>query len=74
MARAYRVLTVRVAGMPGRSFLHLVGEDSEASLCGLPRAALGAGRVDDDLVCPICIEWLPKRRAASSRFQRPATI
>src|SRR5579864_1031059 len=68
--RDYRALVLRAGGRDGGSVLHLVREDAEASLCGIPRSALGPGHEADDLVCPDCIEWLLKRRAASGRFQR----
>jgi len=60
-----------VAGMPTRylAFLadedhqvHLVREEAEASLCGLPRAALSStGGLDDTTVCRSCIDWIPRR-------------
>ena len=32
----------------------------EALLCGIPRAALEATSDADHVVCPECIDWLPK--------------
>jgi hypothetical protein len=66
--RNYRVLS-------SDSLLHLIREDAEASLCGLPRPSLASDGVFDQLVCPDCIEWLTKRRAASAKMrtvERPA--
>jgi len=31
---------------------------------------LDSGRLADPLVCPDCIEWLPKRIAVTGRFRR----
>jgi hypothetical protein len=50
--------------------IHLVRDGSEASLCGLPKVALGPVTTNDELVCPQCIEWLPKRMAASAAYRR----
>jgi len=50
--------------------LHLVRDDAEASLCGVPRAMLDSGRLADPLVCPDCIEWLPKRMAVTGKYRR----
>jgi hypothetical protein len=42
--------------------LHLVRENAEVSLCGLPRAGLSShGHIDDISVCRDCIDWVPKR-------------
>ena len=42
--------------------VHLVREDAEATLCGLPRSALSTeGRIDNTTVCRECIDWVPKR-------------
>ena len=65
-AARYRAL----AEVDGGSVLHLVREDAEASLCGVPRAMLDSGRLSDPVVCPDCIEWLPKRMAVTGRFRR----
>ena len=72
--RTYRALVKRSAGPSGGTLLHLIPEDSEASLCGIPRAQLASGGVFDELVCPDCIEWLPKRMdfsAAHPRVDKP---
>jgi len=65
-ASRYRAL----AKIGGGGVLHLVREDAEASLCGVPRAMLDSGRISDPVVCPDCIEWLPKRIAVTGRFRR----
>lgn len=66
MPTNYRALTIRTASpSSGGGFLHLIRDDNEASLCGLPRSTLGPGSVLDQLVCPNCIEWLPKRMDSS---------
>jgi hypothetical protein len=65
-ASRYRALTE----IGGGNVLHLVREDAEASLCGVPSSVLDGGGVSDPLVCPTCIEWLPKRMAVSARYRR----
>jgi len=62
----YRALADITSG----SVLHLVREDAEASLCGVPRAMLDSGRISDPVVCPDCIEWLPKRMAVTGKYRR----
>src|SRR5260370_16314405 len=57
----YRAFSVRALEPSGLSVLHLVREDSETSLCGIPRSALGPGATSGELVCPGCVDWLPKR-------------
>ena len=64
--RDYRALVETNAGKARAEWLHLVRDDAEASLCGIPRATLGHGAAD--LVCPDCIDWLGKRRAVSGIF------
>src|SRR5205814_283048 len=55
MSRAYRAL-IRRTGVPsGGSELHLVRDDAEASLCGIPRAQLADGGMFDTEVCADCI-------------------
>lgn len=61
MDRNYRALIKRSTSPSGGTFLHLIREDSETSLCGLPRAQLSSAGGFDELVCPDCIDWLPKR-------------
>jgi hypothetical protein len=68
--RDYRAFSMRTAGPGDPSVLHLIREDAEASLCGIPRPALGPAAVSGDLVCTDCIEWLPKRQSFSGKFQR----
>jgi len=72
--RSYRAFSARVADAGSAGMLHLVREDAEASLCGIPRSALGPGAASGELVCPDCIEWLPKRTYFSGIFQRPKPI
>lgn len=50
----YRAL----AAAEGDSVLHLLRAGAEASLCGIPRLALGPAPEDVDIVCAECIEWL----------------
>ena len=46
----------------GRPEVHLVAENAEASLCGLPRAGLSSGGfIDAATVCRDCMEWAAKR-------------
>ena len=69
-ARNYRALAKRAAGPSGGGLLHLIREDSETTLCGIPRAALNSGGVFDELACPDCIEWLPRRLDFSEQHPR----
>jgi len=69
-AHDYRVLSLPAAAVKGDWVLHLVREDAEASLCGIPRSALLDPELDQ-LVCADCIDWLHKRRMVSGRFSRP---
>lgn len=64
----YRALSVRTVNARSK-VLHLIREDSEASLCGMPRGALGPCESSDQVVCDDCIEWLTKRKAASANFR-----
>ncbi len=46
--------------------VHLVREDAEVSLCGIPRAMLSSrGAIDDTTACRDCIDWIPRRWTAS---------
>jgi hypothetical protein len=63
----YRALVETNAGKARAQRLHLVREDAEASLCGIPRATLGHGA--SDLLCAACIEWLAKSKAMSGIFK-----
>jgi len=72
--RDYRALIKRSMSPSGGTLLHLIREDSETSLCGIPRESLGGGGIFDELVCPDCIEWLPRRMdfsAAHPRLDKP---
>ena len=68
-ARDYKVFSLRMKAMEADSLVHLVREDAEASLCGIPRAALGVALVDER-VCPECVEWLARRRMVSGAQSR----
>jgi hypothetical protein len=68
--RAYRALIKRSMSPSGGTLLHLIREDSETSLCGIPRAQLGSAGGFDELVCPDCIEWIPKRIDFSAAHPR----
>lgn len=73
MDRNYRALIKRSTSPSGGTLLHLIREDSETSLCGIPRAQLRSAGGFDELVCPDCIDWLPKRidfSAAHPRIER----
>ena len=65
--RSYRALIRKGAGPSGGTLLHLIRENAAASLCGLPREQLTGGGVFDELACPECIEWLPKRLGSSEQ-------
>jgi hypothetical protein len=48
--------------------VHLVREDAEASLCGLPRATLSStGLIDKVKVCRDCVDWTAKRWTGTFR-------
>lgn len=66
---AYHALVER-AGLRGGSVFHLVRTGLEASLCGLHRNRLEPGRSLQEIVCPECIEWLPKHLAATGENPR----
>jgi hypothetical protein len=67
-AQDYRALALQASGRHSSKLLHLVREDAEASLCGVPRSALGVG-ASDQLVCADCIDWLARRRRSSGSFR-----
>jgi len=64
----YRALIKYSGGPSGGSILHLIRDDAEASLCGIPRATLGQAGSLDQVVCSECIEWLHKRKLVSRQF------
>jgi len=68
--RDYRVFSLRAAAVKGDSVLHLVREDAEASLCGIPKSALD-DPVPHQLVCADCIDWPHKLRLVSGGQPRP---
>jgi hypothetical protein len=68
--RVYRALIKRTAGQSGGSLLHLIRDDAEASLCGIPRSSLTNGAHLADLVCADCLGWFDKRRAVSGSFRK----
>jgi hypothetical protein len=68
-ARDYRALVVRTGEEGLADLAHLVREDAEASLCGMPRSALGPG-AGGELVCPDCIDWLARRKSNSGNLKK----
>ena len=68
-ARRYRALS-GAARPHDHPSLHLIREDSETSLCGIPRVQLSAPADADAFVCVECLEWLPKRVAFSGVYPR----
>jgi len=53
-------------GSDQEAVLHLVREDAEVSLCGMPRATLSPrGQIDGVTVCRECIDWIPRRWTGS---------
>ncbi len=62
----YRTLIKRSGGQSEGPFLHLIHEDVEASLCGIPSASLTGGGMFDEQVCPHCIERLPNHAVPAS--------
>jgi hypothetical protein len=67
----YRALVLRSAGHSADSQFHLVRDGAEASLCGLPLTTLGPGEAELGRVCADCIDWLPKRMAATGAYKVP---
>jgi len=67
--RDYRVLVARTAEEALADRAHLVREDSEAALCGIPRSALGPGD-GGELVCSDCVDWLARRKTASLAMKK----
>jgi hypothetical protein len=50
------------------SRVHLVREDAEASLCGLPRAGLSSSAtIENAHVCRDCVDWTAKRWTGTDR-------
>jgi len=71
IARRYRALAgTAPAGSKGRTELHLIREDAETSLCGIPRAQLSVSTGEDAFVCSECLDWLPKRVAFSGVYPK----
>lgn len=68
--RNYRALIKRSTSPSGGTWLHLIREDAETSLCGIPRAQLSSAGGFDELLCPECIEWLPKRERFSDEHPK----
>jgi hypothetical protein len=66
----YRVLTFQGPGSSPRPALHLVREDAEASLCGIPRRSLDDSLYLEGFVCVDCIDWLTRRRTVSRAEHR----
>jgi hypothetical protein len=69
-SRNYRALIKRTTSPSEETLLHLIREDAEASLCGIPRASLGTAGGFDEVVCTDCIEWLPRRMDFSAEHPR----
>ena len=69
-SRRYRGLIKRSNGQARGTVLHLIRDDAETSLCGIPRAQLSAAGSYDELVCEDCIDWLPKRLNFSEEHRR----
>lgn len=71
-ARDYRALAKN--GGDGDSLLHLIRDDAEASLCGIPRSSLAAGGLLVEVVCGDCLEWFERRRAVTGVFKTPKQL
>ena len=67
-AKTYRAMIKPTDGTTGGAALHLIRDDSESSLCGIPRVSLDRAGPLDQVVCNSCIEWLPKRAQASAIY------
>lgn len=55
-------LALKQSGSDGGPLLHLIRDDAEASLCGIPRSSLTGADNLDQVVCASCLEWFEKRR------------
>lgn len=66
--KIYRALVSRTDNSEGGALLHLIRDDNESSLCGIPRSSLDRAGTLDQVVCSSCIEWLPKRAQASAIY------
>jgi hypothetical protein len=68
--RDYHALAMTSGVLGVDPVLHLVRDDSESALCGIPRSALEPADGAHDLVCSTCLDWLPRRVAFSAAFPR----
>ncbi len=66
--KIYRALVSRTENATGGALLHLIRDDNESSLCGIPRSSLDRAGALDQVVCGTCIDWLPKRVQASAIY------
>jgi hypothetical protein len=66
--KIYRALVSKTDNSTGGALLHLIRDDNESSLCGIPRSSLDRAGALDQVVCGTCIEWLPKRAQASAIY------
>ena len=67
--KIYRALVSRTDNnSTGGALLHLIRDDNESSLCGIPRSSLDRAGSFDQVVCATCIDWLPKRAQASAIY------
>jgi len=48
----------------------LVRDDAETSLCAIRRGALGPFSDSDNVVCPECLDWLPKGTRFSEEYRK----
>jgi hypothetical protein len=67
-AKTYRAMVKVTDNTSGGALLHLIRDDNESSLCGIPRLSLDRAGSLDQVVCGDCIEWLPKRAQASAIY------
>jgi hypothetical protein len=68
MNTRYRALKRRNAGPGGGgNDLHMIRDDAEASLCGIPRSSLTEGSTFDDMLCEDCLMWFDRRRSISTQ-------
>jgi hypothetical protein len=61
----YRALIRLTGGPSDGSELHMIRDDAEASLCGIPRPLLGTAGGLEEVICADCLDWFEKRRAVS---------
>ncbi len=72
MKPTYKGLVKRSGGASGGTPIHVLPDDAEASLCGIPRAELGLGSGSSDgQMCGECLDAFTAANRARSRVKLP---